>query len=308
MIMAERPTYLALMVATLLLLLAPVNAQEEETAHAACTSIDDYNERMEAVRENCCSGFGQENNCRSGVPDVCDETCALTYTVFWADCKTFINTDVDVKSVRMMFEGVNGLCQATLSDNKVHVTPGNQFDPNAPLSGSVSCHQTKLKTAGELSANTGPMDGLWMLGVVGDTKCLYSKEARADPQIQAQCPVMKNKQLLFDTMEKRFGDCTLNCKGEGCTRGPDSGWVEPHAGDRRRLALNKDEGDGVPNYEICDYSLDTNGDGKVGEGDDLWHGAMFGAILSKDGLYFMVTNNVTRNLVKYAECDEVVGG
>ena len=72
--------------------------------------------------------------------------------------------------------------------------------------------------------------------------------------------------------------------------------------------MNKDEGDGVPNYEICDYSPDTNGDGKVGEGDDLWHGAMFGAILSKDGLYFMVTNNVTRNLVKYAECDEVVGG
>jgi len=319
---------------------------------------------------------------------VCDEICAKTFTHFWADCKDFINTEVRIKSVRMLFEGVNGLCRKTLHDNEVHdtdpVTPGEQFDPNRKLAASVHCHQDVLDTAGKLSTSTGPMDGLWMLGVNGDSACLYSEAVKTrdgktgrsvvDPSKQRKCQIMKNKQLLFDTMEKRFGDCTLSCKGEGCSRGPDSGWVEPNVGDgtrRRKLSEGVDTSlcedsplpsawrtafpqwatcadaknqfscgfshvdlgpaasgvpglsatlssfcpvtcnicsEGLPNYEICDYSLDTNGDGKVGAGDDLWHSGMFGCILSKDALYYLVTNNVTAPLVKFAECDEAIGG
>ena len=92
----------------------------------------------------------------------------------------------------------------------------------------------------------------------------------------------------------------------------DSGWHEPDVGDiGSHRILDDTSSGGLPNYEVCDYSLDTNGDGEVGDGeDDLFEaiGGMFGAILSKDALYFMVTDASTRDLVKYAECDETVSG
>ena len=60
---------------------------------------------------------------------------------------------------------------------------------------------------------------------------------------------------------------------------------------------------------ICDFSMDTNEDGSVGEGDDQWNsGPMFGAIISKDALFYLATDSTIGPLIEYAECDEVVGG
>ena len=208
------------------------------------------------------------------------------------------------------------MCQATLNDNKVHdtdpIAPGDQYDATTPLKASVHCHQQILATAGELSSNSGPMDGLWMMGVTGDSACLYTDEAKADPSKKEECELLQNQQKLMDAMEARWGDCTLICDGEVCHRGPDSGWHEPDVGDiGSHRILDDTSSGGLPNYEVCDYSLDTNGDGEVGDGeDDLFEaiGGMFGAILSKDALYFMVTDASTRDLIKYAECDETVSG
>ena len=36
--------------------------------------------------------------------------------------------------------------------------------------------------------------------------------------------------------------------------------------------------------------------------------SMFGAILSKDAVFFLTTDPVTAPLVEYVECDEVIGG
>ena len=39
-----------------------------------------------------------------------------------------------------------------------------------------------------------------------------------------------------------------------------------------------------------------------------WQMSMFGAILSKDAVFFLTTDPVTAPLVEYVECDEVIGG
>jgi hypothetical protein len=267
-----------------------------------CSDMNHYNQYMAQVTADCCNGFGQEGNCESGVPDACDDRCYCSFIPFWTDCKHLIQTDPHLSStsIRGLFEGVYGLCVAAKADNTVHdtdpVTPGDQFDPDAPLTASVHCHQQALTTASELSSNTGPMDGLWMVGVNGDKSCLYTPEGRQDP---SQCEVMQNQQRLWDALEQRFGDCML---GPNATVPGDGG------GHRRRRAQRPDTIDGEPVTMICDFSLDTNQDGSVGNGDDLWHGGMFGAIFSKDAVYFAVTNAVTAPLVKYMECDEIVGG
>lgn len=262
-----------------------------------CSTMKEYNYRMDEVTNYCCKGFGQEDNCAHGYPDVCDDMCATAYIPFWDDCKDFIksNPAAYTTSVRGAFEGVYAMCTLTAADNKVHDTdpiePGDQFDPKAPLEASVRCHGQKLDTAQQLSDNTGPMDGLWMIGVTGDDKCLYTPAGKSNP---SACQVMKNKKLLMDSLEKQFGDCLL-----GANAHPPG-----MAGDgKRRTQAGRDIDNGFPVTMICDYSLDTNHDGKVGNGDDLWHGKLFGAVMSKDAVYFMVTNNVTAPLVQYAECD-----
>lgn len=59
---------------------------------------------------------------------------------------------------------------------------------------------------------------------------------------------------------------------------------------------------------VCEFSMDTNGDGKVGEGDDAFEGeAVFGAVLSKDAVFYLATDETTAPLVTYIECDEPHG-
>ena len=258
-----------------------------------CDSISRYQQRITAVGSHCCTGFGQSDNCGSnGIPEICDTRCSASFITFWDECQDFVlQANLD-STTRLAFEGVYGLCQATDADNVVHdtdpITPGDQFDPDAPLQADVHCHQEALTTANDLSENTGPMDGLWMLGVRGDSSCLYTDAGRDDP---SSCEVIQNRQLLMDSMEAEFGACDL-------VNGPGDGG----GGHRRNQYVDN------PTM-ICDWTLDTNGDGRAGEdGDDIWSGGMFAAIASKDAVYFMVTNEVTAPIVSYAECDEVVGG
>lgn len=251
-----------------------------------CNSMDRYNTRMNNVNTNCCTGFGQtDNNCAdTGVPLICDTRCALSFVPFYEECSDFI-TSADVgREVESAFLSVYGMCQAVQRDNVVHdtdpVTPGDQFDPDARLVASVSCHQTPLGTAQELTDSTGPMDGLWMFGTAGDRTCQYTDSTN--------CEVIQNRKILWDAMDAEFGACNL---------------VDGNTGDGHRRTQYVDN----PTL-ICDWTLDTNGDGQMDSSDDIWSGGSFAAIVSKDALYFMVTNEVTAPLVSYAECDEVVGG
>lgn len=254
-----------------------------------CTDMEHYSARMDQVTASCCDNFFQDGNCADGIPIECDITCAVDFVQFWDDCGPFITGQGDnvPQSVRLAFEGVSAMCHATLDDNQVHdtdpITPGDQFDPNARLTTSVHCHGQTLSTAQQLSDTTGPMDGLWMIVVNGDQSCLYGDNA--DPE---HCEVNINRQALFDAMEAEFGDCNLGPGGKG---------------GHRRVQTTDHE----PANMICDFSLDTNEDGEVGDGDDLWGGGLFAAIMSKDAVYFMVTNEVTAPLVSSCECDEVVG-
>lgn len=268
-----------------------------------CNSASRLTQRITSAGNHCCQGFGQEDNCDvTGVPSICDTRCSQSFIPFMDECHDILvaGNNLD-RSTRMAFEGVYGLCQATQADNVVHdtdpVTPGDQFDPNTPLTADVHCHNDALTTANELNDNTGPMDGLWMLGVNGDSSCLYTDAGRADP---SSCEVMQNKQALMDAMGAEFGTCNLltGCTdSKGCSPTPN----QPGGGHRRNQYVDN------PTM-ICDWTMDTNGDGEVGDGDDLWSGGMFGAIASKDAVYFMVTNSVTAPLVSFAECDEVMGG
>ena len=55
--------------------------------------------------------------------------------------------------------------------------------------------------------------------------------------------------------------------------------------------------------------MDTNLDGAVGEGDDEWDIlSSFGAVLSKDAVFYLATDSVAAPLIDYIECDEAVGG
>ena len=54
--------------------------------------------------------------------------------------------------------------------------------------------------------------------------------------------------------------------------------------------------------------MDTNGDGKVGDGDDQFASKnFFGAVLSKDAVFYLATDQTVAPLLKYIECDEPVG-
>ena len=93
------------------------------------------------------------------------------------------------------------------------------------------------------------------------------------------------------------------------------------AGHRRRLGSNEGwaasdrvvpERAGNTDYNnwnsICDFSMDTNGDGKVGKGDDAFATKnFFGAVLSKDAVFYLATDQTVAPLLKYIECDEPVG-
>lgn len=81
------------------------------------------------------------------------------------------------------------------------------------------------------------------------------------------------------------------------------------AGHKRHL---QDEPPTAPGPEyvpgVCEFSMDTNGDGKIGEGDDAFNGeAVFGAVLSKDAVFYLASDQTTAPLITYIECDEPTG-
>lgn len=68
-------------------------------------------------------------------------------------------------------------------------------------------------------------------------------------------------------------------------------------------------GEGGMTDMICDYSLDTNLDGKLDEGDMTFDDlTFFEAILSKDAVFYLATDPLTAPILKALECDEVIGG
>ena len=110
-----------------------------------------------------------------------------------------------------------------------------------------------------------------------------------------------------------FSDATVPA-WEGGGEGTDEG-----GGHRRRSMQEKGYPDGPPSTVvpgsggmadmICDYSLDTNEDGAIDDGDmpfsDL---TFFEAILSKDAVFYLASDPITSAILSDLECDEVVGG
>lgn len=111
-----------------------------------------------------------------------------------------------------------------------------------------------------------------------------------------------------------FSDATVPA-WEGGGEGQD----EEVSGKGRRSVQEKGDPDGPPaelapgdggmTNMICDFSLDTNLDGTIDDGDmafpDL---TFFEAILSKDAVFYLATDPLTAPILKDLECDEVFGG
>jgi hypothetical protein len=45
-----------------------------------------------------------------------------------------------------------------------------------------------------------------------------------------------------------------------------------------------------------------------GRSDDIWSSSQFGALLSKDAVVWLATDPKMSKLVRYIECDQVIGG
>ena len=181
-----------------------------------CNTHDEFQRRVEQVATNCCDQFDQEANCASGVPEICDTRCAPVFTAFWTACADYISTSLASPSIRQQFTATHGRCHATMEANEVHdtdlIAPGEQHDLNAKLAVPVNCHQQQAKTAQELDANTGPMDSLWIVGVKGETTCMYPKGPGTAGGYETEeehqnCPVLVNKQRVQDLLLARYGEC-----------------------------------------------------------------------------------------------------
>ena len=147
---------------------------------------------------------GQEHNCDAGVVHVCDTRCAPNFHTFWSVCKSFITEGTSLPTfVRQQFVATHGKCLATLEANLVHDTdllaPGAQHDMNTPVAVPVNCHNHVVQTAGQLSNITGPQNGVWMVGVKGNPKCLPSPA----------CEAAVNKKSLQDALYARYGHCVM---------------------------------------------------------------------------------------------------
>jgi hypothetical protein len=111
-----------------------------------------------------------------------------------------------------------------------------------------------------------------------------------------------------------FSDATVPVWEDGGGEGQDEA-----ANSKGRRLQEKGDPDGPPaevapgeggmTNMICDYSLDTNLDGKVDDGDMLFSDlTFFEAILSKDAIFYLATDPLTAPILKTLECDEVFGG
>jgi hypothetical protein len=126
---------------------------------APCSSDVEYQRLLEQVATNCCTQFGQTENCANGFPSVCDTRCATVFLAFYEACDDYLSRSVDQVIVRQQMVATRGRCHATVQANEVHdtdlVAPGEQHDMNTKLSVPVNCHNVRMTTAGELNDNTG---------------------------------------------------------------------------------------------------------------------------------------------------------
>ena len=191
-------------------------AAAQQPQQPGCGSQVEYERWLGQVATNCCDQFGQEDNCAGGMPSECDTRCAAVYSVFYAACQDYLTTSLNSPGVRQQLVATHGKCHATEQANLVHdtdlITPGEQHDMSAKLAVPVNCHAMQLKTAEELNENTGPMDSLWMIGVKGETSCMYRKGQDTVGGYTTQeehdnCPALVNKQRVQDLMVARYGEC-----------------------------------------------------------------------------------------------------
>jgi hypothetical protein len=217
------------------------------------------------LSQACCNNFGQDGDCDGGVPTICDTRCADRFIPFWQSCSGFLGGDGDGdlsndgggrggggrgsghrRQLQVVahtdMSAFAAKCIAAHNANLVHDTdqdtPGLQHDMGERLKTSVACGGHDMKTTGDLNTDSGAFDGLWMLGVSGDSLCMH----QACPGCSGgwlttaerdACPALVNKRAVMDGLAQAFpgGECSL---------------LSPIPG--------------------CGFSLDTNGDGDGGGG------------------------------------------
>ena len=197
-------------------MLAEAQMGTHTSAEMSCDTQVEYDRYVGRLAANCCDQYGQEDNCVSGAPEICDTRCAPVFMAFWTACQDYVATSVRSPAIRQQFTAVNGRCHATLQANEVHdtdlITPGEQHDMNTPLAVPVNCNQERLKTAAALDHNSGPLDSIWMVGIKGDSSCLYEKTETSMGGYTTQaehdnCPVLVNKHRVIDLLVARYGEC-----------------------------------------------------------------------------------------------------
>jgi hypothetical protein len=174
------------------------------TAAITCVNHDEFQDLLQQVSTGCCDGAGQEHNCDNGAVRVCDARCAPNYHTFWSVCKSYITEGSDLPAfVRQQFVATHGKCLATLEANMVHdtdlLTPGQQHNLTTPVAVPLNCHNHVVTTAGQLNDITGPENGVWMIGVKGDSECLPSPT----------CEAARNKKAVQDALYARYGKCSM---------------------------------------------------------------------------------------------------
>jgi hypothetical protein len=101
---------------------------------AACFTFTDYSQQLDGAHAACCDGFGQEQNCQDGTPQICDESCAPVFTAFWGSCASFVERSVAETGVRLLFETVNARCMQTIVN-------GGQVHPSNRIGISLGCDE-----------------------------------------------------------------------------------------------------------------------------------------------------------------------